>query len=186
MTLETERLILRPWNENDAEECFRYARDPRVGPIAGWPPHHSVEESRRVLREVLMVKGTFAIVLKETGLPVGSISIKQGPATDLTDEENECELGYWLGVPWWGKGIMSEAVREVSRYAFETLGMNKLWCGYYDGNARSRRVQEKCGFRYQWTTEGLEVPLMGEIRTGHVTCLTREEWEKRGAPPYGS
>lgn len=57
-TLETERLILRPWEEADAEECFRYAKDPRVGPIAGWPVHTSAENSRQIIRDVLSAPET--------------------------------------------------------------------------------------------------------------------------------
>ena len=68
-----------------------------------------------------------------------------------------------------------ELVVELRR-AFEDLGMRCVWVGYYDGNDKSRRVQEKCGFRYQWTTEEVEVPLMGEVRRGHVSSLTRQEW----------
>ena len=78
MTLETERLILRPWEEKDAEECYKYAKDPRVGPIAGWPVHTSVENSRQVIRDVLMVPETYAIVLKETDLPIGMTDIGYG------------------------------------------------------------------------------------------------------------
>ena len=74
--LETERTLLRPWEEADAEECYKYAKDPRVGPIAGWPVHTSVENSRQIIRDVLAVPETYAIVLKETGLPVGSIEGK--------------------------------------------------------------------------------------------------------------
>ena len=58
MILETGRLILRPWEETDAEECYKYAKDPRVGPIAGWPVHTSEEDSRQVIRNVLMVPET--------------------------------------------------------------------------------------------------------------------------------
>ena len=179
MILETERLILRSWEETDAEECYRYAKDPAVGPMAGWPVHTDVENSRQVIRDVLSVPETYAIVWKETGLPIGSISLKLGDATDLTDREDECELGFWLGVPYWGRGIMPEAVRELLRHAFSDCGMEKVWCAYYDGNDKSRRVQEKCGFRYQWTTEKVEVRLLRETRKGHVNCLTREEWQRR-------
>ena len=78
-----------------------------------------------------------------------------------------------------GQGLIPEAVEEILRYAFEQRGMRAVWCGYYDGNEKSRRVQEKCGFTYHHTTEGLEVPLLGEIRTGHVSLLTRETWLQR-------
>ena len=62
------------------------------------------------------------------------------------------------------------------RHAFEDLGMSKVWCGYYEGNIKSKRVQEKCGFRYQRMTEGVDVPLMHEKRTGHVNSMTRDQW----------
>lgn len=52
-----------------------------------------------------------------------------------------------------------------------------MWCGYYEGNAKSKRVQEKVSFKYQWTTEGVDVPLMHEKRTGHVNAITKEEWQ---------
>ncbi len=172
--LETERLILRPWDEADAEELFDYAKDPRVGPRAGWPVHTSIEESRQIIRDVLSVPDTYAIVWKETGRIVGCASLKFN--SDLAHTADECELGYWVGPPFWGRGIMPEAARELLRHAFEDLRLARVWCGYYDGNEQSKRVQEKCGFRYQWTTEQVPVPLLHEVRTGHVSCLTREEW----------
>jgi RimJ/RimL family protein N-acetyltransferase len=179
MILETTRLILRPWEEDDAAELYRFASSPDVGPVAGWPPHTGVENSREIIRDVLSAPGTFAILWRESGTPIGSIGLKTGADTDLTEEADECELGYWLGVPYWGRGIMPEAVEVMLRYGFEQLGMKKIWCGYYDGNEKSRRVQEKCGFRYEWTTPDVEVPLLGEIRIGHVNSLTREEWQNR-------
>lgn len=174
MRLETKRLILRPWEESDAEECFRYAQDPRVGPAAGWPAHTSVEQSRQVIRDILAVPETYAVVWKETGLPVGSIGLRFH--SDLAEQDDEAELGYWLGVPWWGRGIMPEAAREILRHAFEDLKLERVWCGYYDGNTKSARAQEKLGFRHQWTTENVPVPQMGETRRGHVNLLTREDW----------
>jgi RimJ/RimL family protein N-acetyltransferase len=174
MILETERLILRPWTEADAEECYKYAKDPLVGPPAGWPAHKSVEETREIIRTVLAVPETYAVVLKETGLPVGSVGLHMH--SDLAEGEDECELGYWIGAPYWGRGLIPEASREMLRHAFEDLGMKKVWCGYYDGNEKSRRVQEKLGFKYQWTTENAPVPQMGETRKGHVNLMTAGEW----------
>ena len=175
MILETDRLILRPWREDDAEELYKYASDPEVGPPAGWPPHTSVENSREIIRTVLSAPDTFAVCLKEDGKPIGSIGFHR---KDLAEADDEYELGYWIGKPFWGRGLIPEASREMLRYAFEDLKMNRIWCGYYDGNEKSRRVQEKLGFIYQRKTDGIEVPLLGEIRTGHSNLMTRETWEK--------
>lgn len=73
--LITERLILRAWQESDAESLYRYAKDPAIGPIAGWLPHTSVEDSLNIIRTVFSAPETYAVVLKETGEPVGSIGI---------------------------------------------------------------------------------------------------------------
>ncbi|MBO4769738.1 MAG: GNAT family N-acetyltransferase [Clostridia bacterium] len=175
MILKTERLILRPWEESDAEECYRYAKDPRVGPAAGWPAHTSAEYSRKTIREILMKPETYAIVLRETGLPVGSIGLHR---SDLAENDGEAELGYWIGVPYWGRGLVPEAAKELLRHAFEDLKLERVWCGYYDGNEKSRRVQEKLGFRYQRTTDDVPVPQMGETRKGHVNLMTKEDWLK--------
>ncbi len=176
--METERLILRRWNESDAENLYRYASDPDVGPIAGWPAHQSIDESRDVIRTVFNGKEAYAICLKEDVKAIGAIELKLNGHTDMTDRDDECEMGYWLGKPFWGQGIMPEAVKEMLRHAFENCGMKKVWIGYYEGNIKSKRVQEKCGFKYQWRSENVDVPLMHEKRTGHVSLMTKEDWEK--------
>lgn len=177
MMMETERLLLRRWKESDAGSLYEYASDPDVGPIAGWPPHKSVAESLNVIQNVFSGTEAYAVCLKSDNKAIGAIELKLNGHTDMTDRDDECELGYWIGKPFWGQGLIPEAAKEILRHAFEDCGMEKVWCGYYDGNAKSKRVQEKCGFRYQWTTEGVDVPLMHEKRTGHVNCLTKEEWK---------
>ena len=111
--------------------------------------------------------------MKETGLPVGSIGLHHN---DFAKKEDEAELGYWIGVPYWGRGFVPEAARELLRHAFEDLKLNRVWCGYYDGNLKSKRVQEKLGFQYQWTSEEVPVPQLGETRKGYVNLLTKEDW----------
>ncbi len=179
MVLQTERLLLRRWEAADAEDLYEYAKDPAVGPIAGWPPHQSIDESREVIKNVFSGAQAYAICLKSDNRAIGAIELILMGRSDLAEREDECELGYWLGKPFWGQGIMPEAAREMLCHAFEDLGMRKVWCAYYDGNLKSKRVQEKVGFKYQWTTQGVDVPLMHEKRTGHVNCMTREEWEER-------
>ena len=122
-------------------------------------------------------KEAYAICLKEYGKAISAIELKLNGLTDMTEKDDECELGYWLGKLFWGQGLMPEAAKEILRHAFEDLGMSKVWCGYYEGNTKSKRVQEKVGFKYQWTTEGVDVPLMHEKRTGHVNAMTKEEWQ---------
>lgn len=176
--LETERLILRPWLSTDAENLYEYAKDQKVGPIAGWPVHTSVEHSLEVIKNVLAVPETYAVCLKEDNRAIGSIGLMIGEKSNLEITDVEAEIGYWIGVPFWGQGLIPEAVRELMRYAFEDLHMKKLWCGYFDGNEKSKRVQEKCGFQYQFTHKDKEYPLMNDIRTEHISCITKEQWER--------
>ena len=67
----TDRLILRPWLDSDAEALFRYASDPDVGPRAGWPPHKDIEESKRVIRDIFTNDRTWAVTLRETEEAIG-------------------------------------------------------------------------------------------------------------------
>lgn len=174
--LETERLILRKWNETDAESLYEYAKEPDVGPIAGWPPHKSVEDSLSVIQNVLCGSECYAICEKENKRAIGCIELRLNGHTDMTDRDDECELGYWLGKPFWGRGYMPEAVRELLKRAFDDLNMRAVWCGYFDGNTKSKRVQEKVGFVYHHTCDEVPVPLMNEVRIGHTNIMTREHW----------
>lgn len=126
-------------------------------PQAG-PPHTSVEDSRGIIRTVLSAPETYAVVLKETGQPVGSAGLMIGKASNFQIGENEGELGYWIGVPYWGKGLIPEAARELLRHGFENLHLEKIWCGYFDGNEKSRRVQEN-----------VDSSIITQIRKSHVS-----------------
>lgn len=180
MILTTDRLILRPWTDADAETLYQYAKDPEVGPIAGWPVHTSVENSLEIIRTVLSADETYAICLKDNNVAVGSVGLMIGKSSNLDLPDTEGEIGYWIGVPFWGQGLIPEACREIIRRGFEDLGLEKLWCGYFDGNIKSKRAQEKCGFRYHHTNRDIHWALMDDIRTEHVTCLSREDWKNEG------
>ena len=171
MILYTERLILRPWEESDAESLYEYAKNQEVGPIAGWPVHTSVENSREIIRDVLSAEETYAVCLREDNKAIGSVGLMIGEHSNLDLPEEEGEIGYWIGVPFWGRGLIPEAVQELIRHGFEDLKLKRLWCGYFDGNIKSRRVQEKCGFVYHHTNKDIYWKLMDDIRTEHITCL---------------
>lgn len=173
MELETRRLILRPFTEEDAAGLYEYARDPRVGPAAGWPPHKSLEESREIIRTVFSAPDTFAVADKSTGRVIGSVGFEDRHQTLLPGPDDE--IGYALHPAFWGRGLMPEAAAELLRYGFEDRGLAAIWCGHYDFNDQSRRVVEKCGFLYRFTGRTW-AELMGEERTELHYALTREEW----------
>lgn len=146
--LETERLLLRHWREEDAEDLFAYAKDDRVGPMAGWSPHKSVEESREVIGFFQSAGDTYAIEWKETGTVIGGIGLHDRRPDEELRHVPQREIGYVLSPEYWGKGIMPEAVNTVLRHGFEDMNLDIIWCGHFDFNNNSRRVVEKTGFRY--------------------------------------
>lgn len=178
MRFETERLILRPWEENDAENLYELAKDERVGPAAGWKVHASVDNSRDIINTILAQDNTYAVVLKDENKAVGSIGLMIGEKSNIGIDKDEGEIGYWIGVPYWGRGLIPEAVKEIMRYAFKELELKALWCGYFDGNDKSKRVQEKCGFKYHHTEKDKKWVIMDDIRTEHITYISKKDWEK--------
>ena len=177
IVLETDRLILRGWKDEDAASLFKYACDNRIGPAAGWLPHKDVAYSRAVIRTIFSRDEVYAICLKGMGKePVGSIGLTLKDSSERPLDEGEAELGYWIGVPFWGQGLVPEAAMEVLRHGFEDLGLKRVFCGYFDGNEKSKRVQEKCGFKYHHTNKETKVLMLNEVRVEHFSVLTREEF----------
>jgi ribosomal-protein-alanine N-acetyltransferase len=185
MELQTKRLLLRPWVESDAEDLYEYARDPAVGPIAGWPAHTNVNGSLETIRSVLAVPETYAVCLREDRRAIGSIGLLIGERSNLPISGREGEIGYWIGVPFWGQGLIPEACDALIRHAFEDLHLETLWCGYFDGNEKSKRAQTKCHFRYHHTNRDIHWALMNDTRTEHVTRLTRQDWDARRVKAQG-
>ena len=128
--LETERLLLRPWKDCDAGALYELAKDPEVGPRAGWPVHESEENSREIIRTVLSEPETYAILRKEDGALIGSAGLKNLQQESYLDSESSAELGYWIGRVFWGKGYMPEAAGRLLKHAFEDLKLERVTCGY--------------------------------------------------------
>ena len=178
MKIETDRLILRKWEIKDDKSMFKYASNKEVGPMAGWPAHDSIETSRKIIKELINHPYCFAICLKEDiDNPIGCVELKT--TTDMSDKKDEYELGYWIGMPYWGNGFAGEASNALIKYGFEDINLSAIWCGYYDGNIKSKRVQEKLGFVYHHTTNDVYVSAMKETRIGHANILTKEIKNKR-------
>ena len=147
--IETDRLILRPWRETDVEDFYENASVEGVGQMCGWLPHESIEKSGEILSLFIREKKTLALELKENRKVIGSIGLEERD-TDLPVPENAQgrEIGYVLNQEYWGRGLMPEAVKAVIDYCFRELNFDWLTCGHFVWNDQSRRVVEKCGFRY--------------------------------------
>lgn len=175
--METERLILRPWQESEAEILYKYASDPDIGPIAGWLPHTSIENSLEIIRTVFSSPEVYAVVLKETDEPVGSCGIMFSDSLhSAAMKDDEAEIGYWIGKPYWGQGLIPEAVGALLARSFKDLNLDTVWCGFYEGNIKSKRVCEKSGFKYHHTNNDVVSPL-GDKRTEHFYKMTKEDYD---------
>ena len=141
-------MVLRHWRESDLEDFLAFAADPAVMLDSGARPATTFEEEQTFFRRALWDSGCYAIVLKETGRPIGKIKFQK----DIRRPKgNSLSIGYELARAYWGRGYMTEALAAMVRCAFERKHVDVLAIGHFQGNHRSRRVIEKCGFQYEGT-----------------------------------
>lgn len=148
VTLKTERLILRPWQESDLQDFYEYAKVDGVGQMAGWMPHRDIAESKRILAMFITGRRTFA--LEYQGKVIGSLGIEEYSEEHYPELAHLSgrEIGYVLSKEYWGRGLMPEAVKAVTGYLFDTVKLDFILVGHFQWNRQSARVIEKCGFRY--------------------------------------
>ena len=148
--LETQRLILREFKENDLTDFYEYASVDGVGEMAGWSHHENIETTKEILNSFIKDNKVFAIVYKENNKVIGSLGVEKYGMEDKLDEFKDLygrSIGYVLSKDYWGKGLMKEAVKCVINYLFDECNLDFIICGYYLFNNQSKRVQEKCGFK---------------------------------------
>ena len=163
-TLETGRLLLRRFQDGDAEAMSAWCSDPEVTETVTWNAHKDLEETRRVLANWIKAYDDprnirFGIVLKETNELMGVIDV-------INFHDDIPEIGYCLAKKYWGKGYMSEAVRAMVRHVFH-LGYNEILACMHEENIGSIRVITRCGFRFerkefkaQWSPFKLETVVL--------------------------
>ena len=148
--LETQRLILREFKENDLTDFYEYASVDGVGEMAGWSHHENIETTKEILNSFIKDNKVFAIVYKENNKVIGSLGVEKYGMEEKLDEFKDLygrSIGYVLSKNYWGKGLMKEAVKCVINYLFDECNLDFIICGYYLFNNQSKRVQEKCGFK---------------------------------------
>lgn len=158
--LDTERLILRGWQLEDLDDLYEYAKNPNVGPAAGWKPHSNKVVSLELLESYIEKDDRWAIVLKENKKVIGSLRIHP--------DENRGKyyaksINYDLSPKFWGKGYMTEAVKCVVKYAFEEMHIDLLSVFHYPRNISSKRVIEKSGFQYEITLKQTSKRYDGQV-----------------------
>jgi ribosomal-protein-alanine N-acetyltransferase len=175
--IETERLILRRLTIDDAPSIFEYASDPEVPVHMTWDVHESVDTTREFISMVLANYDdpqtdvwTWGIVLKETGRVVGACSIF-GKGQSM-----RAELGYWIGRPYWGQGLVPEATRAMIKVGFEQMGLNRIEARAFKENVASARVMEKCGMTYEGTLRE-QMLVKGRFRDCKMYSILRREYD---------
>lgn len=148
--LETERFILREWKKEDSKDLYEYAKNDLVGPNAGWMPHEDEEESLEIIEMFIEEGEVYAIVLKSENKVIGSIGLHDRKPEEAPEKLKQREVGFVINPSYWGKGYAKEAAMAVIRHGFEDLGLDMIWCAHYEHNERSKRVIEKCGFKYEF------------------------------------
>lgn len=173
--LETNRTILRDWKMEDAADMYAYASSSRVGPMAGWKPHDSIGESRKILAMFLQQQETWAVELKETGRVIGSVGLHKSAKAGIPYDR---ELGYVLAEPYWGKGIIPEAADAAIRFAFDELRIETLLVSHFPFNLQSKRVIEKAGFRYLKRAVGSWKRYDGVELDEEVYTMSRDDYRR--------
>ncbi|MDE7281185.1 MAG: GNAT family N-acetyltransferase [Ruminiclostridium sp.] len=151
--LETERLILRRYENKDWEAMYKnWASDDEVTKFLMWPTHSSPETSKGVIEDWVKLYSDerfyhWAIVLKENGdEPIGDIAV-----VNLDNQISKAHIGYCIGKAWWRKGITSEALKAVIDFLFDTVEVNRIESRHDVNNPNSGRVMKKCGMKYEGT-----------------------------------
>lgn len=178
--LETERLILRKYQESDIDDYFEYASSPDVGPRIGFEPHTNIHSAKERLAIEMAKPFHFAIVLKDTNKVIGSVELMQTKTDrykNLEIEEGSKEIGFLLSPAFWGKGIMPEAAKAVLAFAFETLFVPAIYIGHATANTQSARVQEKLGFKIVGELENYRTWIDGSVTGLIERKMTNLEWK---------
>ena len=176
-TIETNRLILRPFSMKDVQDVFLYASDDSVTKYLTWPPHTDISQTEKVVKKFYLDKpGFFAVELKSERKCVGCIELR------ICAEHDKASFGYVLNRRYWNKGYMTEALKTIIDLAFSKIGLNRIESTHYVGNEGSGRVMQKCGMRCEGKALQ-EVKIKGIFYDVVHYAILREDWiaQKGGA-----
>jgi RimJ/RimL family protein N-acetyltransferase len=174
MQLETERLYLRTPQLDDAPAVQKLVRDERIARTTLNIPHPypegaAVEWIKRIHASDDDIH-PHLMFLKESDTLVGSVGMS------VSRRHNQAEVGYWVGVPYWGNGYATEGLQSLVDFGFSQLNLHRIFGEYYTTNPASRRVMEKVGMIYEATLRD-HVHHQGEYKDVGFCGILKHEWE---------
>ncbi len=174
-TIETDRLILRKFCCDDIKPAYyNWCNDDRVTKYLTWQSHENIEVTKGIIESWIKDYENndfyqWAIVLKEIGEPIGSISI-----TKTNEKTSSAEIGYCIGYQWWNKGITSEAFSAIIKFIFEELNANSISARHDTNNQNSGYVMKKCGLKYDGTLRQSDYNNQGIVDAAYYSILSEE------------
>ncbi|HET9408377.1 MAG TPA: GNAT family protein [Candidatus Sulfotelmatobacter sp.] len=174
LTLETERLRLRPYREDDVFELLPLIGAREVAATTLRIPHPYTEQDARDFIASTQAADAHdvrrAITLRNDGRLIGGIGLHLHPT------HHHAELGYWLGIPYWGHGYATEAAGEMLRFGFENVRLNRIFASHFSNNPASRNVLRKLGMRHEGSQRE-HVCKWGTFLDLEMYAILRREWQ---------
>lgn len=182
--LRTPRLRLRKLTMRDAVDIYRYSRDPEVARHVLWDAHRSIGDSRAYLRYMTRRYRThepasWGIELTETGHIIGTIGFMW-----VQQDNNAAEVGYSLSREYWNRGLMTEALRAVIRYGFESMSLNRIEAQHETTNPASGAVMRKCHMQKEGTLRG-RLFNKGRYVDVDLYAILRRDYHRLGGERHG-
>jgi len=174
-TLETERLLLRKFKDEDLDDLFDYAKLESVGPNAGWTPHPNKEHTQKILNHFVSGDDVWAMVIKAENKVIGSIGLHH---STLNSYGLVYELGYVMSTPYEGFGYMTEGVKAILDHAFNNLKLEKVYVGHFLENKRSEKLISKFNFKYLSEEEYASRDY--GLKKSKIYVMTQEDYQTLG------
>jgi [ribosomal protein S5]-alanine N-acetyltransferase len=174
VALETARLTLRPYTESDIPELVPLIGAREVAATTGRIPHpYTAEDARQFLARIEIDREVrLAVTLRDNHRLIGGIGLR------LDEPHSNAELGYWLGLPYWGQGYATEAAREMLRYGFQQLKLHRIFASHFEGNTASGRILQKLGMRHEGC-QRQHIRKWDRFLDSELYGILRDEWEGR-------
>lgn len=177
-TLQTQRLILRPFTLADAPDVQRLAGDREIAATTLLIPHpyeDGMAEEWIKTHPTGFQEGTgicFAIALRETEELCGAIGLR------IHKINRNAELGYWVGKPYWGRGYCTEAARAIVQYGFEVLGLHRIYSSHFSNNLASGRVMQKIGMSHEGCLRQ-DTWKWGKFEDVELYAILKSDWQEQ-------